>query len=348
MNITAFPVTSLGAAAAAVVSKVAASPAGSRIAAGMQAETFQPLPSIVWDGKPIAADGVYDLDISAYHSDVCVGPSISSSGLRTIDQESPGDYWLTSYLNPNAEPQKDSDAYILGRAAHYLLLGEGKLAEKFLIRPSHWDSWRTTAAKEWREAQIASGKTVLTDEHLNAVRGMAAKLGAHPLIQSGLLNGEIEKSLIWKDPETGIWLKARPDALPMNGDIIADIKTTTDIKAVAVRRTIQDYGYHMQLALVGMGMEHILGRTPGNDDYVLIFIKKSGTFGVNVKPIDIESIYWGRRQIRRALRKFADCLAREEWPDCEDDMSTASLSDWYKKNLEKEAQMGLLPEANAA
>lgn len=304
----------------------------------------RPFTVIKWDGSKISTPGVYDMPIEAYHGDCCVAPSISSSGLRTIEAKSPKHYFETSYLNPDREPDEPNAAFDIGRAAHTLLLGEAGFRKQFVVRPSEWDSWRSKEAKAWKAKQIEAGRTVLVEEDIAAIRRMSKSLASDPLVRDGLLNGEIERSLIWKDEETGVWLKARPDALPVNADIIADLKTTDRGDGLAVRRSIMDYGYHMQLALVGMGMEQTIGRTMGNDDYVLVFVEKKRPHCVNVKPIDIEWIDAGRRQIRRALRTFADCLSKGEWPGYDDNGKTASPPDWFRKQIENETKFGLLPQ----
>ena len=55
-----------------------------------------PLPP---SGK-VSVPGVYALSMAEYHGDLCVGPSISSSGLRTIWSRSPAHYFHASPYNP--------------------------------------------------------------------------------------------------------------------------------------------------------------------------------------------------------------------------------------------------------
>ena len=304
-------------------------------------------------GQIITEPGLYDMPIEWYHSDCCAGPSISSSGLRTIESESPAHYWCRSPLNPNREPQEDKAHFALGRAAHMLLLGEAGFAEQFVVRPDTYEDTKTGEVKPWNGNANAckawlAGQTrgIITTDQLAKIVGMSKSLAAHPLIAAGLLNGEIERSLIWKDAETGIWLKARPDCLPTDANMVADLKTTSSAHALAVRRSIADYGYHMQLALVGMGMEAVLGRRIADDDYILVFVEVSAPYAVNTKPISGDAITYGRRQIRRAIRRFADCLDKGQWPAFDDDGVTAHLPEYFQRQLQQQAEAGLLPEEN--
>lgn len=304
------------------------------------------LKTIKWDGALISSAGVYDMPIDAYHSNNCAGPSISSSGLRIIEMESPLKYWDTSYLNPNRAPPESKKHFSFGHAVHTLMLGEEGFARQFALRPESIDgaAWQSnrTVCRQWIASKEAAGVSVITAAEIEDIRGIARALDRHPLVKMGLLNGEIEKSLVWKDEETGIFLKARPDALPVNADLVADLKTTSDISARGTRAAISDYGYHMQMALIGIGMAAVLDRKISDEDYVLIFVEKTRPYDINVKPLAAESIAFGRMQIRRALRKMADCLAKNEWPGVEDDGQTAWLPDYYRKRIEREIQDGLL------
>jgi hypothetical protein len=324
-------------------------------------DTFQPIGEVVagimdrlaegngltqvWDGQPIRTPGIYrDVPSDVYHgAKLCDGPSVSSSGLRTIELESPAHYWCRSPYNPNREPDEASDALDFGRAAHTLLLGEEGFRRLYAVRPEEWTDWRKAAAQEWRDAMRAAGKSVLTPDQVEHIKRMADALDRHPLVKGGLLHGEVERTIVWRDTATGVWCKARPDVLARD-TVIVDLKTCQSTSRVAVERAIGDYGLHMQLAMIGMGIEAVTGRTPGHDDYVLLFVEKAPPYAVRVAPVAIEAIWYGRRQIRRALDTFAKCIASGDWPSCTDDLSTVFLPKWMESNLKFQAENGLLPE----
>jgi hypothetical protein len=298
-----------------------------------------------WDGKPITTPGIYGgVPSEIYHgADLCDGPSVSSTSLRTIELESPAHYWCHSPYNPNREPEEPSEALEFGRAAHTLLLGEEGFRQHYAVRPIEWADWNTKESRLWRDEQRASGRSVITHEQVGHIRRIAGSLARHPLVGGGLLQGEVEKSILWRDSITGVWLKARPDVLPRDLCIV-DLKTAESASRVAVERTLADRGYHMQLALVGMGLEAMTGQAPGNDDYVLLFVEKSPPYAVRVAPVDAEAIYYGRRQIRRALDTFAECWERKDWPAYRDDLRPIFLPGYLSNRLKFEAENGLLPE----
>jgi hypothetical protein len=292
----------------------------------------------------ISKPGVYQMTLEEYHSDNCIGPSISSSGLRAIELQSPAHYWMDSYLNPEREPRDEKPHFALGSAAHTLFLGEDHFRQKYRVRPEKWDSWRTADAKEWREACWDKGLSVLEPKDMVTILGMAKSLAAHPLVAKGLLSGAIEQSLIWQDELTGVWLKIRPDAIPDGANMATDLKTCADASARAVRESIFKYGYHMQMALTTMGIKAVLGREINDEDCSLLFVETKPPYCVNFKPLEARAIYYGRRQIRRAINKFAECLERGEWPGYDDDCMAAFMPKYMMDRLEDEGKASLLPE----
>lgn len=295
-------------------------------------------------GAKIMVPGLYaNVPISVYHgASLCDGASVSSSGLRTIINESPAHYWCSSPYNPNRVEPKESDALILGRAAHHLLLGEDDFSTLFIARPDKWDSWRTGDAKKWKAEQEAEGRTVLLPAQLETIRGMARSLAAHPLIDAGILNGSIEQTIAWKCKETGIWLKARPDAIPNDSGDFADLKTTADIGTSGLARTIADNGYHMQAALIAGGWHALTEKDIASFSFV--FVEKTPPYCVRIVTLRDEDLARGERQNLIAIKKFAECMASGEWPGPGSaDAEYLGLPEYVQKRIDHQ-----LEEAEAA
>lgn len=277
-------------------------------------------------GGPIDRPGVYDLTMERYHGDVCAAPSISSSGLRTIWAQSPAHYFWTSPYNPNPPEREDRPHFSLGRAAHHLLfLGRKGFDDEFVTRPEKWSDWRKPEAREWRDEQIAAGRTVITDAELEHIAGMARSLAAHPLVKAGILDGYVERSLIWKDPATDAWLKSRPDNIPGAGLDCADLKTTTSVATDDLRRTLASYGYHAQGALVGMAFREVLQREM--QSFSLVFVEKTPPYCVRVVTVKPDDLERGEKQIRAAATMFAECCASGSWPGPGGEQSDAEFLD---------------------
>lgn len=286
--------------------------------------------------------------MATYHGDCCDGPSVSSSGLRTIWTASPAHYFLESPYNPVQPEPQDRPHFSLGRAAHHLLfLGRKGFDDEFATRPDCWNDWRTKEAKLWREDALARGMTVITDGELDQITGMARSLKEHPMVKAGILDGYVERSLIWKEPATGVWLKSRPDCIPNDSLDFSDLKTTASVATDDLRRTIGSYGYHMQAGLVAMGAEAVLGGAL--QTFSLVFVEKTAPFSVRVitlKPADIDL---GIRQIRAAAAAFANCMSTGLWPGPGGDQQDAEYMDipeWVRRSAED--RLALLDMERAA
>jgi hypothetical protein len=303
---------------------------------------------IAFKCQKITAPGCYvGMPMEAYHGQPCDGPSVSSSGLRTIWAESPAHFWAKSSLNPDRKAQNDSPAFAVGRLAHKLLLeGREGLADEFAIRPDCWSDWRTKEAKVWRDEQVLAGRTVITEDDLVTVTGMAESLARHPLVKAGILDGKVERSLIWKDAETGIWIKSRPDVIPNASGVVADLKTTVSVTDDALAKALGSYGYHMQASVVGMGLEEVLGLQM--EAFALVWVEKAEPFCVRVTQLTPEDLDRGQRQFRSALRSMARCLDKGVWPGPggdREDASYLSLPAYAANRIDAELELQAV-EAN--
>ena len=87
-------------------------------------------------------------------------------------------------------------------------------------------SLRTNYAKEWMDARRHEGKEVIFPKEVEQISGMAHALGTHPMVKAGAFDGYVERSGFWRDKETGVWLKVRPDVIPSDIGDFVDLKTT--------------------------------------------------------------------------------------------------------------------------
>jgi hypothetical protein len=110
--------------------------------------------------------------------------------------------------------------------------------------------------------------------------------------------------MCWKDEETGIWLKARPDAASAEG-IYADLKTASKFDEDFLERQMFDAGYYLQGALTRM-VASKLGLP--FDTFVLVYVLNDSvpdTTHVELSPFDLDrgerAVRWCLKTIRRGL-----------------------------------------------
>lgn len=304
--------------------------------------------TIQWDGSTITKPGLYaDIPITLYHGQaICPGPSASSSNLRRMLEEndgSPAHAYSEWSGNPNRVEPEETAALRLGRAVHHLMLGAPGFAKEFIIRPDELPDGKTgelkawhgsrTDCKKWLAAAEQSGRTVLKGEEVEQIKGMAETLGRHKLWRC--LTGKIEHSIIWQDKKTGIWLKCRPDAIPTDSGDFADLKSTISVQYHHLSRTITDYAYHQQAALIRTASREVLGIEMTSFSFV--FIEKKPPYCVYIAMIKEDDLDRGERQNRKALDTMAECLKTNTWPGPGglDVITHIDLSDWYRTRVDQ-------------
>ncbi len=284
-----------------------------------------------WDGKPISTPGVYaGVPMDAYHCGrLCAGPSISSSGLRTIfdPKRGPMFYWMNSPLNPNRLEPEEKEAFTLGRAAHHLVLGEDRFNRYYVARPeklngTFWNSNRTDC-KDWLQHCRDQGLTVLTPGQIDSIRGMAgllpwqkdfedSGLKNSAVVRAGALSGLVEHTIVGKDQETGVYLLSRPDAIPLHSTDFADFKTSAGVDYDSLRRTVDDYRYDLQAVLADICLQQAAGLKFTSFGFIFAMKKPPHAIEiVELKDVDLEEAV---KDIRTAIRTFARCLESGRWP----------------------------------
>lgn len=303
-------------------------------------------------GDIITEPGIYEMPIEWHHSQCCAGFSVSSSGLRKIipngPQNSPLHFWQ-EYVAPKADDAEDDSEekaaekkhFRMGRAGHTLMLEPEKFASRYCTRPGMFKDWRTDAAKQWRLDRIKEGFTVLAPEEMKAVHGIGVALRNHRWHKEGILSGIVECSMVVKDPKTGIWIKSRPDAIPL-WKVATDLKVARSAHPADVARSIRTLGYDVQMALSGVASE-LLG-IGAVDEYWMVVVEPKAPHAIHVAALGRQMIYRGRLRIRHALDLLQDCLVKDYWPAYGEDGAEVELAQWEDDAFKKEQASGLLPK----
>lgn len=306
-------------------------------------------------------------------------PHVSSGILRKLESASPLHVWDESPLNPKSSlyPDPDADeeeeekvkaenkAFVFGRAAHHLFASEDGFHELFAVQPKTYINtsgktpedkpWNNnaTVCKEWNKRQALAGKSVLKASDIKDIQGMATRLAECPFVQAGGLSGLIEVSIFFyrdvpvmkEDGSRGVvrvWIKVRPDALPLHDATVTDYKTAASCDAQSARRAITDDGYHQQMALIGDAIEAVVGVKITT--FVLLFQEKTRPYAWNTKPLIPDAVWNGRNQNWRALMTFAQCWHGQKWPTYSDDDQPADINKYLADRLDREAKGGQLSQ----
>lgn len=198
-------------------------------------------------------------------------------------------------------------------------------------------------------AEDSAGKTILTPAQWRDVRGMRDAAIENPKLCKLLTDprGRAELSVYWRDEETGLLCRCRPDLWV--GDVVMDIKTTDDARQSAFERSIEKWRYYVQAPFYLDGIKKAVEQS-GKPLPEGLEIPKHFVFGpIEKKAPYLNAIYVlgpqtmeiGRREYREDLKALADAIARDEWPGYSRDIQSIGLPDWRLRREEIQEEQGV-------
>jgi len=207
-------------------------------------------------------------------------------------------------------PDEDRPAYLVGRAAHTLIL-EG--IEQFRARyavggPVNPKTGQPfgPSTKAWAHWAAGVGRDVLTDEQFALVSSMASGVETHPLAWELLAEGLAEG--VVRAEYRGRPCQARLDLFnPQRG--IVDLKTCDDLgwfEADAKR-----FFYAHQFAFYQALVAKAAGR---NMPVHVIAVEKKEPFRCGVWVMGEQVLAHARRENEAAIERLAACEASGTWP----------------------------------
>lgn len=281
--------------------------------------------------------GVYDLTAAQYHRDPVAGGSLSSSGIKLLmPPNCPAKF---KHWRENGSPHKR--AFDFGHAAHAEVLGVG---EEVVVVDAR--DWKTKKAQEDRDAAYAAGKVPLLVEEYERVRAMATELRRHPAA-SALLDptaGDPERTLIWRDPETGVMCRMMTDWLrrPVPGQryILADFKTSEEVDPASIQKAMWNFGYYGQAGWYSEAIEQ-LGLSDGPPAFVFIFQRKYPPHLVTCVQLHPDDIARGHERNRKARHLYRTCVEQDRWPGYADDhILPVQLPTWARYQHDGASERG--------
>lgn len=266
--------------------------------------------------------GIYpNLSNEDYHAH----DSISRSKLMDF-AVSPYHYWAM-HLNPERPEKKITDAMEFGTAFHTLILEPDLFVEKYAVYPPKIllkDAGEAAyrAYKATCEAFNTSGRIILNDADRLTLIGMAKALDAHPNARELIDGSTKEQSYFWKDKESGLIVKSRPDILHSN--MIVDLKTCRDASPRGFQRAMVEGGYHIQGAMIQDAVQGIENRFIEN--VINICVETSYPYAIGIYIISEEALAVGREKYKGLLLDLSHCIVHNKWNTLEP--QTIGLPAW--------------------
>lgn len=170
--------------------------------------------------------------------------------LKSIDQsqlkqflKNPAD-WAYHRLNDDHKP---TDAMKFGQAFHAYLLGTSDV-----VSLPEGESFRSKDNQKWRDEQLEAGNIIVSYNDMQLLKRMkegieqTSLMPEYPDYMEIIEQGTKEQCIEWKDRQTGLMLKAKPDLIPVGTDYLVDLKTAQKADAESFAKEVINYGYHIQ------------------------------------------------------------------------------------------------------
>lgn len=300
--------------------------------------------------EQITEPGFYNISLDRHHSQPCDGPSVTSGVLRKMELATPADVWAFSLLNPDRWVQEDKTALRLGRAmAAYIEGGIDEVAKHFAVLPAdkpnkptaqqllaYAEGRATDAGKrcvEFWAAQDKDPRDQITDAQQKMIMDIGSVLASDPMA-SAVMGGIPEITMAYQDNQTGLWLLARPDTVNFDGTVTDYKKINTQGRPFNYRVVdgrITEHGYDMQLAFAAEVFEALTTQWPSSAGIIAQW--DAAPHHVILREIAEEDLRFGQFRNRRAIARFAECLASNHWPGPGDDVGAYQRPQWQRDML---------------
>jgi len=217
-------------------------------------------------------------------------------------------------------PDEDRPAYLVGRAAHTLILeGRERYAAEYAVggpvNPATGKRYgsNTKAFAEWA---VAQGKPVLTDEQAFLLEHMADGVVAHDIAMSLLAKGVAEG--VVRAEYGGLACQIRMDWLHPDRGIV-DLKTCDDL--TWFEADARRFGYAYQLAFYRAVLARATGAlvraAPSTPTYVpvhIVAVEKKEPYRCGVWLVADEALAVAQKENEAAMARLRECERTGHWP----------------------------------
>lgn len=227
-------------------------------------------------------------------------PEWSYSSMKKII-ESGIDYAVAAKQGIIPGPQ--SPEIDLGQLAHMLVLGG---EDNFAV--CEFTDFRTKAAREWRDEQLALGKNIVTKNQFEAVTHIVSNIENHPFTEKYLLGEGIQhEQEMYAKTVDGIDIRGKADATKLvnkSAAIITDIKTTGQFDKF--QKNASWNHYDLQSAVYTLIAASFLGIDPELINYNFCVAETVAPYRVQYYHASIEFVESGERKLRRCIDAIVD------------------------------------------
>lgn len=265
-----------------------------------------------------------DLSIDDYHQNPT---HISASKLKKAKK-------ATNFILVESDDDDSKrQMYDFGNAFETALIEPEKFNEEVCIidlkkRPVPDKNFQTAANRDWKKAQIelAGDKYILMQndkkESNEDLQAMVKSCNDKPFIKSLVSTSEKQVSIFWKDLESGLSLKTRPDLIKEtpNGVVIVDVKTCKDASPNGFAKDAATLNYPIQATMQIQGVEEMIGPV---SHYFYLAVEKTAPYNAQLYRLTDEDREFFDGQTRELYSKVAKAKESGIYPGYEEQADNA-------------------------
>lgn len=262
-----------------------------------------------------------------YHSDKT---AVNFSSLKKM-RASPKSFHQSFFHGKN----KVTDRMRFGKLAHTAMLEWDKFKANYVAMPEFGDLRvvkNKEAKKEWLAGQPKEA-IICTEKERQDLLGMIESLLSHPKSHGVFKGAVVEVAGYYRDPETGIRCRFKPDLVNRGMGILGDVKTTAEACEEVFMHTIfkKDNRYDMQMGMYGDGCKNLGVNTPHR---VWFAIETEAPYECYYHEADevIDTVgYW---EYRGQLRKLKECIDNNSFPRAQQEIGIITAPYYIVQNYQ--------------
>ncbi len=197
----------------------------------------------------------------------------------------------------------------------------GSLVDCLTTSPEDFDAtfvikaftkYTTAEARTWRDAQLAKGKIIITEEQLEEAKKAAKVLQeVHP--ESSEIFRKSNTQVVLLSRVMNVNFKGLVDLAPKGERYLADLKTTGRFSMGEFEKTTANLGYHVQAGLYLM-LWNICFPEDQRDRFRIIWQESSPPYEVAVTELTALDIADGQDLAQFLINRIIGCAKNKHWP----------------------------------
>lgn len=261
------------------------------------------------------AYGFHNIHVDKYHSqELLTAPALTSSTCKTLVLQSPRH---AHYLHPKlGKGEKNTTAAMNeGTVGHKLMLGKGR---DIVLLP--FDTYKTNAAKDARDAAIADGCVPCLEDKYKEAEAMAAAFEQQVRESDkdfgvrSFYDENADSEVVGICDIGGVLCQIMLDRVIAPYGEIYDIKVTTTAQIKALTNKILNMGYDIQDEFYVRGFESLIPQMAGRVSFTFLFIESTPPYAMTPVRLDGSGRALARAKVDHGIEIWRKCLRTRKWP----------------------------------